>query len=583
MTPFFPSIDSPELDRELAGVSQSIDALERTFENLGIGGELRGSTSAAFDQIITEMNELLKRARTLGAYITCVLTTDTRDATAQAKQSLVDQLSVRLDKLRTRFTAWLGTLDIDALLRESEEARSHEYAVRKAQERARHLMSPAEESLAAELRLTGSTAWSKLHGDVSSQMDVLVHLPDGDKTLPMSMVRNLAYDSDRDVRRAGYEAEMRAWKTAEVPLSAAMNSIKGEVETLCKRRNWDTPLDEALFGANIDRSTLEAMMAAARESFPTFRRYLQAKAKMLGLERLAWFDIFAPVGSSEGKWEYDQACIFVERHFASYSPKMGSFARRTFDENWTDAPPLPGKVDGAYCMGMGADLSRILMNFKPAFGSVSTLAHELGHAYHNLCLAERTPIQRSTPMTLAETASIFCETIIRQAALREGTPEEQLSILEASLQSANQVVVDISSRFLFEQSVFDGRSERELSPDELNEKMLAAQRATYGDGLDDAFLHPYMWAVKPHYYDADSFYNYPYMFGLLFGTGLYAIYEKDPGAFRDGYDDLLSSTGLADAATLAQRFGIDIRSTDFWRGSLQIIGRDIDRFVQLAG
>jgi oligoendopeptidase F len=214
---------------------------------------------------------------------------------------------------------------------------------------------------------------------------------------------------------------------------------------------------------------------------------------------------------------------------------------------------------------------------------MSTLAHELGHGYHNLNLADRTMLQRDTPMTLAETASIFCETIVREAALARADAAERLEILEASLQGSCQVVVDITSRFLFERRVFEGRQQRELSVGELNEFMLQAQRETYGDGLDEALLHPYMWAMKPHYYSAGrSFYNFPYMFGLLFGLGLYARYRQDPEQFRASYDDLLSSTGLADAATLAARFGIEIRTPAFWAASLDIVRGDIDRFESLV-
>jgi oligoendopeptidase F len=185
-------------------------------------------------------------------------------------------------------------------------------------------------------------------------------------------------------------------------------------------------------------------------------------------------------------------------------------------------------------------------------------------------------------MTLAETASIFCETVIRQAVVRsDADKRDKLAVLEASLQGSCQVVVDITSRFLFESAVFEKRGDRELSAAEMCEFMFDAQRKTYGDGLDSEFLHPYMWAAKPHYYGS-SFYNFPYMFGLLFGLGLYAIYEKDPQSFKARYDDLLSSTGLADAATLAQRFGIDIKTPEFWRGSLAQIAGDVDKFEALA-
>jgi oligoendopeptidase F len=224
------------------------------------------------------------------------------------------------------------------------------------------------------------------------------------------------------------------------------------------------------------------------------------------------------------------------------------------------------------------------MNYTPAFDGVSTLAHELGHAYHAFAIADRPMLQKEeTPMTLAETASTFCETILRKAAIAQGSPDEVLTILEGGIQDAAQTVVDISSRFLFEQAVFNQRIERELSPGEFGELMLQAQRDTYGDGLDPETLHPYMWAVKGHYYSVGyAYYNYPYMFGLLFGLGLYAQYEKDPETFKANYDELLASTGEADAATLAARFGFDIQSETFWEESLNVVREDIEQFVRLV-
>jgi pepF/M3 family oligoendopeptidase len=398
----------------------------------------------------------------------------------------------------------------------------------------------------------------------------------------MSAVRNMAYDANRDVRRHAYEAELTGWKKVALPLAAAMNSIKNEVQVLAHHRNWQSALEASLFANSIDNQTLEAMLSAARASFPDFRRYLHAKARALEVPRLAWYDLFAPIGTENRAWDFDEAAAFIVEQFGTYSERLSGFAARAFAEHWIDAEPRPGKRDGAYCTGLRGAESRVFANYKPVFGGVSTLAHELGHGYHNINLAQRTPLQRSHPMTLAETASIFCETIIRHAALQKADEQEQLAILEASLQGSCQIVVDITSRFLFEQRLFEKRQQRELSVDELNELMLEAQRETYGDGLDEKLLHPYMWAMKPHYYSTGrSFYNYPYMFGLLFGLGLYARYQQDPETFKRGYDDLLSSTGMADAATLAGRFGIDLRTEDFWRASLEIIRQDIDQFEAL--
>lgn len=578
MEVILPGLQTPEFDAAFAEIRQGIDAFEAILDEIDSAPD---SSARSFERSAEAYNALSEKVRTLNAYVSAFVTTDTRDEAALARDSEMDLVLARFRKLGKRWTAWIGTLDVDGLVAESKLAAEHDYALRKTQVGARRLMSPAEESLASDLELTGSSAWTRLRSSVSSQVIVPIDLDGEHQELPMSTVRTLAYEADRERRRIAYEAELVAWKKVEVPLAAAMNGVKGETLTLGKRRGWADPLDAALFNANIDRETLDAMLSAAIESFPDFRRYLRAKAKALGIDKLAWYDIFAPVGEEPRAWTWDEAEKFVAGQFRTYSDALGEYAERTYRERWIDAEPRAGKVDGAYCMGIRNDESRILMNFKPSFGSVSTLAHELGHGYHNYCLRHRTALQRGTPMTLAETASIFCETIIREAAL-ESLPEgERLAILEASLQGSCQVVVDITSRFWFERSVFELREKRELSPRELCERMEDSQRRTYGDGLDQELLHPYMWAAKPHYYGR-SYYNFPYMFGLLFALGLYAIYRQEPNGFQARYDDLLSSTGLADAATLADRFGIDIRTPEFWRASLSRIREDVDRFEALV-
>lgn len=587
MTPIFPGLDSPEFQEGFDSASAGITALSDLFDRYNVNrresAPLTDETVAQFDEVITGWNDFLEKYRTLSAYISCILATDTRDNLTQKRFSELQGQAVRVTMLANRFTAWVGSLDIQDLIKRSQLAADHAYLLEKSWESARHLMSPEEETLAAELHPSGAGAWEKLHISFTSQLSVTLEKDGETVTMPMSSVRNLATDINRDVRRSAHEAEIAAWKKAEVPVAAALNSVKGTVNTLSRKRGWGSALEEAIFDSNIDQETLDAMLGAARESLPDFRRYLRAKARALGLESLAFYDIFAPVGESARVWEYDDARRFIIDNFGSYSMRLGSFAERAFSENWIDAEPRVGKRDGAFCSGLRRDESRVFTNFKPSYNGMSTLAHELGHAYHNLTKAERTTLQKNTPMTLAETASIFCETIVRNAALKDASPQEQLTILEASLQSSCQVVVDILSRFIFEKAVFEKRRERELSADEFNALMIDAQKQTYGDGLDPDTLHPYMWAVKPHYYRVGlSFYNFPYMFGLLFGLGLYAQYQKDPEAFQRSYDDLLSSTGLGDAATLASRFGIDIRTPDFWRASLDILREDINKFEALV-
>lgn len=576
LTPYFPSVDSREFATAMSSFALGLDQAEELWKRERVtGGENPSADSVA--QVVETLNKLYETWMLMSSYLECQVTTNSHDTAAAAKLSEFDGLSVRLQKLKTLFSLWMGGLDVKSAASNSSVVREHEYALSHAKRQAKHLMDPRLESLVSDLSLSGSTAWSRLHSNLTSQIMVTV---DGE-SYPMPAARNIAYEKDRSRRAAAYHAELAAWKDNELPIAACLNGIKGEVTTLCRQRKWSDPLDQALFHAAIDRPTLEAMLSAARKSFPTFRRYMNAKAQYLGQAKLAFYDLFAPVGESTKSWQYEEACDFVAENFGNYSPAMGDFARRAFRENWIDAEPRNGKVGGAYCTELRGDESRILMNFDPSYGSVSTLAHELGHAYHNVCLAKRSMLNKETPMTLAETASIFCETIIKEAALEVVGEADQFAILEASLQGQCQVVVDITSRYLFEQGVFAKRSERELSAAEFSELMLDAQRQTYGDGLDENLLHPYMWAVKPHYYSTYSFYNFPYMYGLLFGLGLYAIYRQDPEPFKARYDDLLSSTGLADASTLADRFGIDVRSEEFWSASLAQIAVDVDRFEKL--
>lgn len=587
LSEFYPGLDSQELRNDIEKLKAEIQRLTDLFDEQRIGLEPPEGThrekTAMFEKILTWLDKTSELASLLYAYITSFVTTDSTNAPAQALRSELEPPLARLSMLDTRFAAWMGKLDLEPLTDASQIARDHKFTLEEAREISRHLMSPEQEELASLFKITGSSAWGQLHGNVSSQLEIELEVDGEQRSMPMSTVRNLAYRPDRALRKRAFDAELRTWKAHRVPLAAALNSIKGEVQMLAERRGWESPLQESLFHNRIDQQTLDAMLTAARSAFPIFRRYLKAKARALGLDVLAWYDLFAPLPGDGSLWTYPAARDFIIGQFGGFSNRLQGLARRAFEEHWIDAEPRVGKRDGAFCMHVVDEQSRILANFEPSYRGMATLAHELGHAYHNLVSDGLTTFQRRRPMTLAETASIFCETIVKQAVLDRVGRMEQMRILEASLMSSTQVVVDITSRFQFESGVFDQRAERALSADEFCDLMLQAQKDTYGDALDPDQLHPYMWAVKPHYYSGGrSFYNYPYMFGLLFGLGLYAQYEQDPDAFRSGYDNLLASTGMADAATLAGGFGIDTRSPGFWRESLAVVEREVERFVELA-
>jgi oligoendopeptidase F len=535
---------------------------------------------AALAEVIEYTNELLDEVEQSSAYVAALVSTDATDEVAAREYATLELDLTDLSRLTTRLRAWVGRLGAEALVASGPLAAEHAHTLRQAEVSSRHQMDEASESLLADLHLSGGSAWYHLYNDLTARLTGSLHGVDE----PITVLRGKATDPDPAEREAAQAAEIAAWETASLPIAACLNGIKGEAITVAARRGWADPLEQALHDNAVERETLGAMQAATVASFPHFRRFLRAKAKLLGRPgALPWWDLVAPV-PGEPSVGWSEATATVQGAFASYSPHLEGLIRRALDERWIDAGPRGGKQGGAFCMPVRPGESRVLMNFDGSWDSVQTLAHELGHAYHNVALATRTPLQRELPMALAETASIFCETIVVAAGLQEATDAQRLALLNVDLGGAAQVVVDIHSRFLFESELFKRREKGPLSVRELCEMMTEAQLATYGDGLDPATLHPYMWAVKPHYYFTDAhFYNWPYCFGLLFGIGLFARYRQDPDRFRSGYDDLLASSGMGTAAALAGRFEIDIRSEAFWASSLEVLVGRIDEFCRLVG
>ena len=591
LTNVYPSLDSKQFKaatKKYKSLLDELDAFLKKAEKANSKTEPK-KLGKLLGEAVDRFNELFELSGTMSSYLYSFITTDSRNKDAMRIFSEFQQMSVQGSILQTKFTAWAGTLGKPAIkkaVKTNASAKAHEFILLESAEQSKYLMSEAEETLAAELTLSGGSAFGKLQGTLTSQMTVDFELDGEVKKMPMPALINLRSHPDESVRRRGYEAENKAWADVQETLAACLNGVKGETLVLDRKRGREDNVHASIDAARIDRATLEAMLGAMRDSFPMFRRYFNHKAKLIGKEKLAWWDLFAPLGKTDKVYSWDEARDFIVTNFNKFSPELGAFAQRAFDNNWIDGEQREGKRGGAFCMGVPAvKESRILANFDGSFDQVSTLAHELGHAFHNECAyqANKSELQQSTPMTLAETASIMCETIATEAALAETTDrDEVLAILEAQMNNASQVVVDIYSRYLFEKEVFERRAQSELSADEINDIMERAQKATFGDGLDEKYLQKYMWTWKPHYYSAGfSFYNYPYTFGLLFATGLYAVYQKRGADFVPAYKELLATTGEANAADLADTFGINIRTKKFWADSLAIIGKRVDRFCEL--
>jgi pepF/M3 family oligoendopeptidase len=537
----------------------------------------------AADAVIDAYNATAEQLHVLEAYVYATVSTDSRHERAQSLLSELDVLDARLRPLVARLAEWARALDPSALAAVSERGREHEAPLRRLAERAEHQMTEAEEGLYAELATTGSGAWSRLQRDVTSQLVATVRMPDGSEPrLPMPAVRGLASHGDPAVRRAAYDAELEAWPQVAVACAAALNGVKGEATTIDRRRGWTSALDAALCANSVSRRTFDAMQSAVRDSLADFRRWMRAKARLHGHDGgLPWWDLVAPLPSAPAGISWDEGIDLVRDAFATYSPTLSGLVDRALTERWIDAEPREGKTGGAFCMPFVDDRSLVLLNWSGSVDAAQTTAHELGHAYHNVQLARRTPLQRRVPMALAETASIFCETLVVDAGLAHRSGPERLALLDVDLVGATQVVVDIHSRFLFESEVFARRQRRTLGVSELDELMLDAQEQAYGDGLELSTRHRHMWVLKPHYYGS-HFYNWPYTYGLLFGLGLVACYRDDPERFRAGYDDLLSRAGMATAEELAGGFGLDVTDEAFWTSSLDVLRARMADYEALA-
>ena len=537
---------------------------------------------AAADAVIQAFNKTVDQQDILISYIYATVSTDSRIEQAQGLLSEMEDLDARISPLLARLADWVASLDANALKEVSNEAREHLGPLLRLQDRAIHQMSEVEEGLYAELGTTGSSAWGRLQSDITSQLSVEVHLPSGTKSMPIAAVRGLATDNDLAVRKAAYEAEMQAWPTVAVACAAAMNSIKGEANTVNKRRQWKTPIDASLYSNSVSNATFTAMQSAISSSLPDFRRWMRVKAQLHGdTNGLSWWNLFAPLHISPGAISWDEGITLVKDAFSTYSDRLAQLVDRSINEQWLDAEPREGKTGGAFCMSFVEDRSLVLLNWSGSVDSAQVTAHELGHAYHNTQLAQRTPLQKRLPMALAETASIFCETLVMEDGLSRMQGDERLALLDVNLIGASQVVVDIHSRFLFETEVFARRQRRTLGVSEFNEIMLQAQTDAYGDGLDQSTRHPHMWVLKPHYYGS-HFYNWPYTYGLLFGLGLYAKYQSNPDHFRENYDTVLSRAGMDTAEELGQAFGIDVTDVAFWTSSLDVLRARMLDYEKLA-
>ncbi len=574
----YTSLESEEFKKDLKTAENKIDQLSLWLNiNLSSNNDITKKLEFYID-FINETGLTLSR---LGEYCQLLLSTDSENANALRSLETMENLDSKLKPCETKFAKWLSQINnLSEVINDSPLLSEHKFFLEEVKNESKYILSEEEEIVISKMRQTGSLSWAKLWDSITSSLTIEIN----GESHPLSSVRNMAHSKDKNLRKTAYNAELEALKSISKPAASALNSIKGEVLTLSEMRGYSSPLSMTLLDSKMEYEVLNSMLNAMKDYQPVLRKYLHKKAKRLGHENgLPFYDLFAPMGESEMTFSYEEAKEFIITNFNSFSTNLGDYAKTAFENRWIDVFPKEGKMGGAFCSNIHSiKESRILTNFSGNLNDVLTLAHELGHGFHGHCLKDASFLNSNYPMPIAETASTFCETLVKNAALKTVSDKQKLVILENDISDNVQIIVDILSRFLFEDEVFKRRAHGSVSSDELCEIMLDAQNKTYGDGLNPNIKHKYMWVVKPHYYDPDyNYYNFPYAFGLLFAKGLYSIYLKQGSSFAKDYEKILAATGNNSHKDIAAMAGIDITKPEFWQSSLKIIENDVNKYIEL--
>lgn len=533
---------------------------------------------------LTHNQELRKLHRNIGAFISLTLSTDSNNGTASSMAGQTMGLTSRLSVPSALFNQFIANNAglLDEWVSTSALVKEHEFILRNIVKGAKHDLSDSVEEAIAKMSINGGSNWDSLHSHLTSNTTIEYN----GETHTLTSLRNLAYSDDPKVRKSAYEAELKISEKMEDAIAFALNSIKGEVNEVNALRHYNSPLERTLEQSHMSQKTLDALMGAIDKYTPEFRRYLKHKAKLLGhTDGLPFYDLFAPFETDVKKsYTIDESKTFIVDAFRLFSDDLADMTARAYDDRWIDFLPREGKRGGAFCANLPQiKQSRIMTNFDGSTSAVVTMAHELGHAYHGLRTENHSILNTSYSMPVAETASTFCENLVLNAALKVSSEDEKLILLENAIQDSTQIIVDIASRYKFETEVFRRRENEFLFPKDLKEIMIQAQKDTYGDGLDENALHPYMWLNKGHYYSTGlSFYNFPYAYGGLFALGLYSKFEEEGSDFVAKYDNLLTATTTMNCEEVGLLADIDVSDIAFWESSLDQIVKRIDEFIALT-
>ncbi len=569
--------DSETFKKDLESLPKAIESLNQFVER---NQKLSVETC---HELILLLQDYTLLVRKLGGYTFLRSSTNTTDKETVAFKTKIGNILTSASKARAVIQKLFAAVDLETFAKEDELIANHRFMIEETKKNAKYLLSDEVEEAISKMQLNGSNSWANLHQYLTSTLEVEYN---GGKTT-LSEIRNLAYSSDANVRKAAYFAELEAYSKIKDGMAFSLNSIKGEANTVAEMRGYESVLDMTLVDSRLSKKTLDAMLSAMKQYLPKFQKYLRHKASLLGhTNGLPFYDMFAVLESAEGSnFTIEEAKDYLVKNFASFSDSLSNIVTKAYEQEWIDFYPKQGKVGGAFCSNLPfLKQSRILLNYDNSLSDVVTLAHELGHAYHGECIQGHSVLNMSYTMPVAETASTFNETIIMNAAIQDAkNDQEKAMLIESMLQDVTQVICDIYSRFLFESEVVERRKNEFLFSDELNEIMRKAQLEAYGDGLDENLLHPYMWACKGHYYRSNlNFYNFPYAFGCLFAKGLYAQFKKQGESFVAKYDELLHATVVSSCEEVASMADIDLTKEEFWLDSLEMMSEYIDQFISLT-
>ena len=537
---------------------------------------LKNTQLSAAISLSQEINLIL---REMEAFVECLLAQNAYDTEARILNNDMRQLLTTFSNLVILFDETLKDLPDSAFEALIEQHQNIAFSLKEKRIRAQHKLSCREESFINELGIDGYHGWSQVWETFIGEMT----FPFQESTLFFGQIENKMADPNPQCRRQAFESISSQFGKYQSLFAQTLNHLGGFRLETYKKRGWGNFLKEPLEENRMEEATLNTMWDTIEKNKAPLVSYLECKAGLLKKKKLDWFDLEAPISTASKKISFDEAGDFVLTHFEAFSPKMAAFSKKALEDHWVEAEDRKGKSPGGFCIALPLKKeSRIFMTFSNTMTNLFTLAHELGHAFHNLIIFPLPEMAQHIKMNVAETASTMAEMIVTKAAIEKETdPRERLFLLDDHLSRSVAYLMNIHARFLFEKSFYEARQKGFVSHENLNALMETAQKTAYKNSLGT--YHPLFWAAKMHFYFTDApFYNFPYTFGYLFSLGMYTLSKSDT-QFEEKYIALLKDTGQMNIESLAQKhLQIDIKGPELWQRGLDVIKEDVATFIQLS-